>query len=206
MNFFKFYLIVIILLAILNLGIFLRAEGHLKLISSIAPVEKWEEILTTNKWEFQSTEVYPMETVQYQGIVEYFNNGTFKKNVTCKIYLKEFPFKENSIESTYPDFITQGAIEGQWEIIDGKFWEEQIKDCGMKKVYCSYKCEERYGNPWRYICTGKYPKKELNFGTYENERTRMDFLKFTKNKILLHQKSLVDESKATISFHNFKPL
>lgn len=137
MKILRIYGLIIGIIALINLGLYLKANSIIRFSPRIASIENWEEILV-NKWEYEIEELHPMENVYYKGEIEYFPDGTYLRTVIYESFYKLNPYDEVGPRNTRnyvpdkPDLVANGPVTGKWEIGNGQFWIEVASNCGLE--------------------------------------------------------------------------
>ncbi len=216
MKILKIYSLILGGIVLLNMGFYLKNTEIIRFNPRIAPEEKWEEILTT-RWRFEVEELHTAENIYYQGEVEFFSDGTFKRYVTYESFYKIDPYHEvgprnkRSFLPDKPDLVANGSVKGVWEIGNGGFWKETASDCDMMKDYCSRSCEgkdlyyhDAEVNIFSVWCKIFEEGKTFYYGSFEGEDYRSELKKFTKGEIVIERTYFEDNSKATLSFKRLK--
>lgn len=201
MKLIKYYSIAVGFIALINLGFYASNNKPISFGTKIAAKEKWENILI-GKWEFSIMEKGITEIYNYEGEIEYYEDGTFKRYVTLKTLYSEEPFDENEKISFDPysiDLIMSGIVTGTWEVSDGQYWKEKIETCNMVPTYCSYDCQERYDTPLdgvpNFRCIDFYPETTMTFGEVEMDEEKKELKQFSKRKISIEGRTITNACK-----------
>ncbi len=207
MKMLKIYGLLIGLVAIINMGSYFSESG---IALWNVPVKKRAEALV-GRWEFSIKEIYAMETIFYEGEIEYFPDSTYKRYVTCKAFYNDWAYEEedkNSFNDYNIDLVVVGQVSGTWKAGDGEYWEELPGSCNMLVENCSLDCSQKFGIRVRQkpkiSCIGFYPNNKYYYGSFEDEFHQTRLKAFTRKKIFIEQTRYHDNSTVTISLKRIK--
>jgi len=170
---------------ILSLILSMCTEQELS-IGLIAPVQSRADILI-GKWQFNTTIEFKEYTREYEGDVEFKENGTFKRNIKAS-ESERLEFSERV------EYLGGGFIKGNYDIIvdkDDFSWVEKTTECGLA-VDEEYASTNYYGGI-KDLCP---IFKKIKYGNVEDQKI-VKIVVFTRNKILITGENLVAGSKLT---------
>lgn len=187
-------LIILALIAFLLNAIFSKASFLSNLFEShkIIPKEQWSQTLV-GKWEYEYERKNFNEIYFFEGDVEYFADGTFKRHITLSIYQGHL-----SVKKIKEDLIILGGgtYEGKWAINEDQSWLEETTKCETRTEYVKVNYNDKFD-----ICSFYTDKNsKLTYGSYETYDIRSSIATFTNKKILIKGESIPDKGTRVTKF------
>ena len=182
--------LIILFFIVIGAGILLRIPNDFSnpLGGDIAAIKEWDKIIL-GKWETKieiKSKIGKSRNL-FEGEVEYFSKGEFKKYVTAKYYSSRI----NNNESLF--FMGGGSVTGTWKTENDGTWVEYVKKCTMTVS----EGDSRFD-----ICKNVFNIDDghIKYGTQKNEYGIYTVKTFTKSKIHVIGKNFSDEGTYNLIF------